>query len=103
MQVEIRAVRERASLKLQARAVNIQDNIGIELKAEGIVNEEDMEEAEAIIKEGVQVALDKLEEYQALGCYFFILGHLLRYKGILGDNVLGRGGNIVVQNTPQLF
>ena len=63
MQAEMRAVRERVSLKLQARAVNTQDDIGVELEAEGVVNEEDAEEAEAMIEEGVQAALDKLEEY----------------------------------------
>ena len=41
----------------------MQDNRSAELKAEGVVDEDDMEEAEAIIKEGVQAALDKLEEY----------------------------------------
>ena len=63
MQVKMRAVRERASLKLQARAVDAQDDVGAELEAEGVVNEEDAGEAEAMIEEGVQAALDKLEEY----------------------------------------
>ena len=64
-----------------------------------------MEEAEAIIKEGVQAALDKLEEYQALGCLLFqgSITYFRRYKEMLGDNILGGGGNIVVLNTPQLF
>ena len=41
----------------------MQDNRSVELKVEGIVDEDNIEEVEAIIKEGVQVALDKLEEY----------------------------------------
>ena len=41
----------------------MQDNRSVELKVEGIIDKDDTEKAEAIIKEGVQVALDKLEEY----------------------------------------
>ena len=57
------AIREKVSLNLQAKDVNTQGNRSAELKAEGIVNKNNTEEAEAIIKEGVQAALDKLEEY----------------------------------------
>ena len=56
-------VRERVSLNLQARDVDTQGNRSAELKAEGVVDKDNTEEAEAIIKEGVQAALDKLEEY----------------------------------------
>ena len=51
------------SLNLQARDVNTQDNRSAELEAEGVVDKDNTEEVEAMIKEGVQAALDKLEEY----------------------------------------
>jgi hypothetical protein len=40
----------------------MQDNISAELKAEGVADAEDIDKVEAIIKEGVRTALDKLEE-----------------------------------------
>ena len=42
------------------------------------MDKDDMGEAEAIIKEGVQVVLENLEEYQVLKCLF--LGHLSPIK-----------------------
>ena len=60
----------------------MQDNRSAELKVEGIVDKDNIEKAEVIIKEGVQAALDKLEEYQALGCLLFsFLEHLLPTLG----------------------
>ena len=40
----------------------MQEDISIELKVDGIVDEDDAGEAEVIIKKGVQAALKKLEE-----------------------------------------
>jgi hypothetical protein len=51
------------SLKLQIGAVGTQDNISTKLKVKGVADTENIDKAEAIIKEGVQTALDKLEEY----------------------------------------
>ena len=60
----------------------MQDNRSAELKVKGIVDKDNTKEVEAIIKEGVQAALDKLEEYQALGCLLFsFLGYLLPTLG----------------------
>ena len=56
-------IQKRVSLNLQARDIDTQGNKSAELKAEGIVDKDNTEEAEAIIKKGVQAALDKLEEY----------------------------------------
>jgi hypothetical protein len=65
MQVEMDAVRTRVSSKLQIGAVGTQDDVSAELEAEGVAegvaDAEDVDEAEAMI-EGVQTALDKLEE-----------------------------------------
>ena len=49
----------------------MQKDINIKLKVEGIVNKDDVE-IKVIIKEGVQAALKKLEEYQALGYPLFL-------------------------------
>ena len=51
-------------------------------------------EVEAMIKEGVQAALEKLEECQALGCFLFLSIYYLQNRGckeMLRDNVLGKG------------
>ena len=62
-------------------------------------------EVEVIIKEGVQIALEKLEKYQALGYSFLSLDiyYLLKgvYKEMLRDNILDRRGNIIVLNSSQ--
>ena len=42
-----------------------------ELKVNSIIDIDDTEEAEVIIKEEVQAVLKNLEEYQALGCFLF--------------------------------
>lgn len=60
VQAEMATARERVSLSLQADAVNMQEDVSAELEAEGIADKDDAEEAEAIIEEGVQAALEKL-------------------------------------------
>ena len=49
------------SLSLPAGA-NIQNNASTELKVEGIADKDDVEETEVIIKEGVQIVLEKLKK-----------------------------------------
>ena len=59
------------------------------------MGKDNIEEVEAIIKEGVQIALEKLEECQALGSFLSLdVYYLLKgvYKETLGNNVLGRRG-----------
>ena len=46
------------------------------------MGKDDIKEMEVIIKEGVQVALKKLEEYQALDCLLF-LGIYYLLKGVV--------------------
>jgi hypothetical protein len=62
MQAEMDTVRERVSSSLQAGAIGTNDDVSAELKAEGVADKNDAEETEAMIEEGVQAALEKLEE-----------------------------------------
>ena len=50
--MEMDAVRTRVSSKFQIGAVGTQDDISAELEAEGVADTEDVDEAEAMIKEG---------------------------------------------------
>ena len=51
------------SLSLQADTTNIQEDISIKFKTNSITDKDNMEETKAIVKEEIQVALKKLEEY----------------------------------------
>jgi len=46
-------VREKVSLSLWFGAISIYNNISIKLKVEGVVDKDNVEEIEAMIKEGV--------------------------------------------------
>ena len=49
-------------MSLQANAANMQEDISTELKIDSIADKDNVGKTKAIIKEGVQAALKKLEE-----------------------------------------
>ena len=62
IQMEMATIQENVSSSLQAGVANQQDDVSAELEAEDIADEGGVEETNAMIEEGVQVAFEELKE-----------------------------------------